>query len=102
MNDIEITNVSANGTPDHGRSRPTRTLRRDPLGKFAKVVHRRQTEIGGTEEAHTVSPGDDYFAPDWSANVDPERKSNSHGPARDALISHIMSCPACATGGACG
>lgn len=42
-----------------------------------------------------------YVSPDYSQGVAPERKSNAHIPAMNAVIEHVMSCPACATGGAC-
>jgi hypothetical protein len=42
-----------------------------------------------------------YVSPTHSGGVPDQRVSNSYGPLRDALVSHVMSCPECATGGAC-
>jgi hypothetical protein len=43
-----------------------------------------------------------YFqVPDYSAGVDPARKSHDGAAEAHAVINHVMSCPACATGGAC-
>jgi hypothetical protein len=47
MSDLPVVDVSAEGTPDHAKSRPTSTLHRDPLGHFARkpLPHREPTMI---------------------------------------------------------
>jgi hypothetical protein len=110
---------------------PTRRLARDPRGRWkpreSKIVGplNKPTGAGGIDtvtgqwipgvrdnsqlndvgRVHEIAAGRQYFeSPDYSGNVDPERKSNTHGSLRDALISHVMGCAACATEGAvcCG
>lgn len=54
---LEVVNVSAEGLPEPG-TRPTRTLHRDPLGKFASkpLPHREPELVGPPQRAHDV-PG---------------------------------------------
>jgi hypothetical protein len=82
----EILNVSALGTPDHGKSRPTRTLRRDPLGKFTgrPVPHRTAIMADGYGGVETVTgtflPGiKESRLP--AAPRQPDRRSGATGTA---------------------
>lgn len=49
--DVPVVNVSADATPDHGKSRPTRTLSRDPLGRFARPLAHANVRVEGTDGA---------------------------------------------------
>lgn len=64
---------------DSNRDRDNSVLFRDPLDQ---------------EEVH-------HIAPDYSRGVDPRRKSHEGSAEVENMVRHVMSCPACATGGAC-
>lgn len=102
--------VRQNRGPD-GRWKPrTATLTRglDPSGSRTELVRDAVTGqmIQGRDNSMLMrNPMEfeavHYVAPDYSRYVEPGRKSNGGlEPAQDAL-NHIVSCPSCATGGAC-
>lgn len=68
---LEVVNVSAEGLPEPG-TRPTRTLHRDPLGKFASkpIPHRESEMVGPPLPAHDVPGVAQYGRTDsWGDNV---------------------------------
>lgn len=89
--ELPIENVSALGTPDHGLSKPTRTLARDPLGRFSRheLNHREARLIGPLADEPV------HYARDWSSGVAPERKSHDRMHSAQQLVNHVLGCPTC-------
>jgi hypothetical protein len=73
----ELLTDSVTGKPIRGRN--DAVLLRDPMN---------------FERVHYTSPDYSYFVPD-------ERKSHAAVQAAQADVNHVLSCPTCATGGAC-
>lgn len=95
MADIEVENISAEGLPEPG-VRKTRTLHRDPLGRFArKPLPHRQAILVGSMDGERVH----YSVPDYSAGVPPERKSHDRNTAVQRALNHVMGCPDCVVHG---